>query len=132
QKIPVIIVNGRLSDRSFPRWRRFRALVAPLFGQISLVLAQSAEDAQRFLALGARPVMVTGNLKWDAKPLPVDQDALRQLRAVIAGRPVWLAASTHAGEEEIVADVHRRLAASHPRILTIVVPRHPQRGDQVA
>jgi 3-deoxy-D-manno-octulosonic-acid transferase len=132
RKIPVVIVNGRLSDRSFPRWRRFRALVAPLFARISLVLAQSAEDAKRFTELGAAAVIATGNLKWDAAPLPADAGELRRLRSAIGARPVWLAASTHAGEVEIIASVHRALAATHPRLLTIVVPRHPSRGADVA
>jgi 3-deoxy-D-manno-octulosonic-acid transferase len=129
--IPMVIVNGRLSDRSFPRWQRFRAAVSPLFARLALVLAQSPEDAARFSALGARHVVDTGNLKGDAPPLGADPVELTHLRAAIAGRPVWLAASTHAGEEEVVAAAHRSIAASTPGLLTLLVPRHPERGEAV-
>jgi 3-deoxy-D-manno-octulosonic-acid transferase len=130
--VPLIIVNGRLSDRSFRRWRRFRPLVAPLFARLSLVLAQSGDDAARFGALGAPRVLVSGNLKWDAPPLAADPTELARLDRAIAGRPAWFAASTHAGEEEIVIAVHRKLAARMPRLLTVLVPRHPDRGDALA
>jgi 3-deoxy-D-manno-octulosonic-acid transferase len=130
--VPVVIVNGRFSDRSFARWRRVRGIAAPLFARLSLVLAQSADDAARFAAMGARNVAVTGNLKWDAPPLAADPAELQRLKAAFAGRPVWLAASTHAGEEEIVAAAHQALAATHGDVLTLLVPRHPQRGDAVA
>ena len=130
--IPIVIVNGRLSDRSFPRWRRFRAAVAPLFARLSLVLAQSAVDAARFSALGAPNVVDTGNLKGDALPLSADPAELTRLRSAIGHRPVWLAASTHAGEEEIVAAAHKTIAATTPHLLTLIVPRHPERGEAVA
>ncbi len=129
---PIVIVNGRLSDRSFRRWTRFRSVVAPIFGRVSLVLAQSEEDGRRFAALGARSVVVSGNLKWDAPPLEADLGELARLREAVGGRPAWIAASTHAGEEEMVVAAHRRLQEAMPRLLTVIVPRHPQRGAAVA
>jgi 3-deoxy-D-manno-octulosonic-acid transferase len=121
-----------LSDRSFRRWRRFRPLVAPLFARLSLVMAQSEDDAARFSALGSPRVAVSGNLKWDAPPLPADPAELRRLKNAIVGHPAWLAASTHAGEEDVVAVAHQKLRQTVPRLLTIVVPRHPERGEELA
>jgi 3-deoxy-D-manno-octulosonic-acid transferase len=132
RSIPIVIVNGRLSDRSFRRWTRFRAVVGPLFRRLSLVLAQSDEDGRRYTALGAPAVVVSGNLKWDAPPLAADLAELARLREAVGGRPAWVAASTHAGEEEIVIAAHRRLKQTVPRLLTVIVPRHPPRGDDVA
>jgi 3-deoxy-D-manno-octulosonic-acid transferase len=126
--VPQIVVNARLSARSTRRWMKVRGLARALFGRLSLVLAQTELDGERLRALGAAPVIVTGNLKFDVAPLAADEDDLAEVRRQIAGRPVWLAASTHPGEEEIVAAVHRRLAASRPDLLTILVPRHPERG----
>ena len=130
--IPLVIVNGRLSERSFKGWRRHENVAAALFKRVSLCLAQSEKDGERYRALGVPEVVVTGNLKFDAPPLGVDVKALADLKADIGDRPVWLAASTHHGEEVVVADAFQALASQHPRLLTIIVPRHPHRGVEVA
>ncbi len=129
--IPFVTVNGRMSDRSFRGWRRAGSLSRALFSRITLCLAQSAEDGARYRGLGAPQVVVTGNIKFDTPPLAVDDTALAALRSDIGSRPVWVAASTHEGEEAIVAEAHGLLAASRPDVLTILVPRHPVRGDGV-
>ncbi len=130
RKMPHVLVNGRLSDRSFTSWRKRPHLAEALFENLSLVVAQSEEDAERFRTLGARPVSVSGNLKVDTEPPPFDEVEFRLLQRQIGDRPVWAAVSTHAGEEAIAADVHAQLdAATHP--LTIIVPRHPERADEV-
>jgi 3-deoxy-D-manno-octulosonic-acid transferase len=107
-------------------------LIRPVLRAFSLCLAQDAEQAARFRALGAARAASLGDLKAAAAPLAADPAALRALRGQIGGRPVWVAASTHAGEEEIVADAHRRIAPGQPRLLTILAPRHPARGPAVA
>lgn len=129
--IPQILVNARLSERSFRGWQRFSGVARSIFGRIPLCLAQSAQDAERYEVLGAPKVIVTGNLKFDAPVPDVDADMLADFRAALVGRPVWVAASTHDGEEAIVAEVHRRLSDHFPNLLTIIVPRHPERGDAV-
>lgn len=129
--IPLAIVNGRLSERTFRGWRRFVWFARAVFSRIGLALAQSEEDGARFRALGARRVTVTGNLKFDVPPLAAEPDEVERLLTDIGQRPVWVAASTHAGEEEFIADAHRRLRAKHPGLLTVIVPRHPERGDEV-
>jgi 3-deoxy-D-manno-octulosonic-acid transferase len=96
------------------------------------VIAQSDVDGERFRALGARPVTVAGNLKGDTAPLAVDEAALGTLRKQIGRRPTWAAISTHEGEESAAVDVHRLLKARHRGILSIIVPRHPDRADQLA
>ena len=132
RKIPMIIINGRLSERSFKRWRRVPGVIAALLNQFDLCLAQSATDAERYAKLGAPRVSATGNLKLDVPALPADEAALRRLKDIVGKRPVMLAASTHAGEEAAVIGVHRRLRAKFPSLLTIVVPRHPARGESIA
>src|ERR1700747_1397982 len=99
RKIPMIIINGRLSERSFKRWRRVPGAIAALLNRFDLCLAQSASDAERYAKLGAPRVSATGNLKLDVPALPVDETVLRRLRDIIGKRPVMVAASTHAGEE---------------------------------
>jgi 3-deoxy-D-manno-octulosonic-acid transferase len=96
-----------------------------------LCLAQSAQDARRYETLGAPRVVVTGNLKLDAPAPDVDADALAVFRQATAGRVVWVAASTHEGEETIAAEVHRTLRNQFPDLLTVIVPRHPERGDAI-
>jgi len=129
---PMALVNARLSERSFRRWRRFGWLVRPLLGAFRLTLAQSEADAERLGALGAPEVRCLGNLKSAGLPLGADEAALAELRLAVGARPRWLAASTHPGEEAIAADVHRRLAGRFPGLLTAIAPRHPERGPELA
>ncbi|WP_419906338.1 lipid IV(A) 3-deoxy-D-manno-octulosonic acid transferase [Hoeflea sp.] len=130
RRMPQVLVNGRLSDRSFSSWRRRPHLAEALFENLSLVVAQSEEDAERFRTLGARPVAVSGNLKVDTEPPPCDDIELRRLQNRIGDRAVFAAVSTHLGEEEIAADVHQALKPRH-RALTVIVPRHPERADEI-
>jgi len=132
RKIPMIIVNGRISERSFKRWRRVPRVIAALLNRFDLCLAQSATDAERYTKLGAPRVTATGNLKLDVPAPPADEATLRRLRDTIGKRPVLIAASTHAGEEAVVIGAHRRLLAKFPALLTIIVPRHPARGEAIA
>ncbi len=130
--IATALVNGRLSERSARGWARAPALARHVLGGFALVTAQSGEDAARLGGLGARDVAVRGNLKYAAAALPVDEAALAGMRRALGGRAVWLAASTHPGEEAVVLGVHRGLAAGHPGLVTIIAPRHPDRGAEVA
>ena len=130
--IPLMLLNARMSDRSFARWQLLPSLMGSLLGDVTCVQARSTVDAERFRALGAAEVIAPGDLKLAAPPLPVDQAALERLRAELAGRPVWLAASTHPGEEALVCEVHRTVAAERPDLLTIIAPRHPERGPDIA
>src|SRR5262249_28899600 len=101
--IPLVLVNGRMSFRSFRRWRDRPGLSGPLFSAFNLVLAQNERMAQRFLALGTKRAVPVGNLKADAPPPPVDLAGHKKLASAFAGRTVWLAASTHPGEDDIAA-----------------------------
>jgi 3-deoxy-D-manno-octulosonic-acid transferase len=130
--LPLALINARLSPRSFAHWRRIGGFAAHLFGAFSLVQAQSRHDAERLRRLGAAHVEAPGNLKFAALPLPVPRIELQRLRHAIGTRPVWLAASTHPGEESMAVAVHHGLAARHPGLLTIIVPRHPERGADIA
>ena len=130
--IPMILLNARMSPDSFSRWRRMPGPIARLLKGFLLVMAQNDMEAGQLAALGAGPVTAPGNLKFAAGPLPVDDKALATLRSAIGDRPLWLAASTHEGEEEIAAYAHRRLRADKPDLLTIIVPRHPARGTECA
>jgi len=126
------IINGRMSDRSLRRWQRLPKSIAHVLGGFDQCLAQSEEDAARYRALGAVAARSVGNLKFDVAPLPAEAAALDSLRATIGRRPVFIAASTHPGEEEIVVAAHLGARAVHPDLLTIVAPRHPQRGEPIA
>lgn len=131
RRVPMVLINGRMSHRSFPRWRRVLGTISALLGRFDICLAQSNADAQRFAALGARSVVTTGNLKLDVPAPPVDTAKLERLMAVTRGRPIVVAASTHPGEEEILTEVHRTLARYFPSLLTVIVPRHPDRGEAI-
>ena len=132
RRIPQVLINARMSDRSFARWSGASALAEALFNYYSHVIAQSETDAERFRHLGARPVVVSGNLKVDTEPPPVSPVELTRIGAMIKIRPTWVAASTHDGEEEIVCNVHRSVEQRIPGLLTIVVPRHPERSEGIA
>ncbi|MFZ3334630.1 MAG: 3-deoxy-D-manno-octulosonic acid transferase, partial [Xanthobacteraceae bacterium] len=132
RKIPMILVNGRLSERSFSRWRLFPGTIAALLSRFDMCLAQSAADAERYAQLGAPRVMLTGNLKLDVPAPPADQAALKRLKEIIGTRPVVAAASTHPGEEAAIIAAHGRLHAKFPKLLTVIAPRHPNRGETIA
>ena len=135
RKIPVVLINARLSERSARGYQRIGGLTRDMLGRLTWIAAQYPEHAQRFVELGAPKeiVDVVGNIKFDVE-LPDDfaerVETLRN-RWETTDRPVWIAASTHAGEDRIVLDAHRRLLAQEPRALLILVPRHPERFDAV-
>jgi len=129
--IPLVLVNGRLSEQSFRRWRKLPRTIGALLRRFQMCLVQSQEDGRRYAALGGS-VNITGNLKIDVPPPPVDPSALGAAEAALAGRPVIAAASTHPGEEAIMIGVHRRLRAQIPGLLTVLAPRHPERGPEIA
>jgi 3-deoxy-D-manno-octulosonic-acid transferase len=129
--IPLVLVNGRLSENSFRRWRRVPRTIASLLRRFQLCLAQSQEDARRYAALGAL-VNITGNLKIDVPPPPADAAVLAAFETAAGRRAVVAAASTHPGEEAIVIEVHRQLRAERFDLLTVVAPRHPGRGPEIA
>ncbi len=130
--IPLALINGRMSARSFAGWRLAPRTAAAILSNYDACLAQDEETAQRLRALGAKNVLIGGSLKADAPPLPADPDKLAALRNAIGARPVFLAASTHAGEDEIVLPAHDALRREFPQLLTIVAPRHPERGAEIA
>lgn len=130
--VPLFLVNARLSDRSLAGYRRFAALTRPMFAALAGVAAQTAADAARLTQAGARDVTVTGNLKFDVEIAASVVDQGHALREGFgAGRPVWLAGSTRDGEEVLLLDAMQRVRQP-PRTLVVVVPRHPQRFDEVA
>lgn len=131
--IPVYILNARLSARSLRGYRLLSALIGRALRTVTCVAAQSAEDAERFIQLGARAeqVRALGNLKFEIKP-PDPQAVVEQFRrGVPASRPVWIAASTHEGEEAEVLQIHRRLRRQFPDLLLLWAPRHPERFPKV-
>ncbi len=130
--IPMILVNGRLSERSFRRWQLLPSAIAALLGRFDLCLTQSNADAERYAELGAPRVSSIGNLKLDVPAPPVDQPTFDKLKSMIGARVVIAAASTHAGEEAAIIAAHRRLRANYPALLTVIAPRHPQRGPAIA
>ncbi len=135
RRIPVILANARLSARSAARYARIPRATQGMLRGLHLIAAQTPQDAARFIALGtpATHVHVIGNLKYDLTPSPVSIDAGKALRAAWGiQRPVWIAASTHEGEEHVVLAAHAEILRSAPRCLLILVPRHPERFARVA
>ncbi|MDE1896931.1 MAG: 3-deoxy-D-manno-octulosonic acid transferase [Rhodospirillales bacterium] len=125
------LINGRLSAASTRNWLRVKGVAKNLLGGFAAIHAQSAGDAANFRAMGVALVLEWGNLKFHAAPLPCDDAALAALRAAIPG-PAWLAASTHPGEEALVFAAHQALLPEFPGLVTLLVPRHPERGAEVA
>lgn len=130
RRMPVLLVNARLSERSARAYARAGALVEPAFASLAGVAAQTTEDAARLAALGAREIQVCGNLKFDVEPPETTIALGRSWRAAMGARPVWLAASTREGEETLILDALAGMA--DPGVLLVLVPRHPQRFDEVA
>lgn len=131
---PMLIVNGRMSKASHDRWRFLRGMARSLLGRFDFAMVQDDITAMYLRRLGMSPdrMEVTGTLKEGAAALPCDEDERREIALRLAARPVWLAASTHEGEERAVLEAHRLALKVNPRLLLILAPRHPQRGDEVA
>lgn len=131
REIPAVLINGRLSQHSFERWQKRATSADFLLGHFELCLAQSDGDAERFEALGVDKAYRVGNLKVSDSPANYNKQALEGLRQMLGNRLVWLAAATHPGEEQIVAETHLALAKQFPDLLTFLVPRHAERGDEI-
>ncbi len=129
--VPMILLNGRVSERSFRRWRKLPRTIADLLQRFDLCLARTPADAGRFVELGAPRVVTSGDLKLDVPAPPADPVELDMLAAAFEGRPVIAAASTHAGEEDSIIAAHARLCQMFPGLLTLIAPRHPERGTGV-
>jgi 3-deoxy-D-manno-octulosonic-acid transferase len=127
----LVIVNARMSERSFQRWQKIPAFILSILSRFELVLAQTEADALRLQKLGASRVSTVGNLKYDVDVPPTDAAKFRIIKEAIQDRVVFIAASTHPGEEETVAEAHRIACEQVPNLLTIIVPRHPERGPAI-
>jgi len=134
RKIPLYLVNAHISEKSCQSWRWFPSVIRYLLSCFETYLAQSETIGERLRHLGAVPekVRVCGNLKFAASPLSYDLCEFQRLQSCMQGRPLWVAASTHSGEEKIVAEAHKRVKETLPDVLTLLVPRHPQRGMEIA
>ncbi len=132
RRVPLILVNARLSARSHAGWMRAPGVARALFGRFALCIASTEGDAERLAGLGAVVAGVSGNLKFDIAPLPADPAAVEDLSGRLSGRPVWMAASTHPGEDEAIIRTHRLVRERRPRLLTLIAPRHPARAQEVA
>ena len=127
--IPVVLLNARLSDRSYKRWKRFPALAASLLNQFKLCLAPGPETEGRLKALGADNVGLMANLKFSVPPLPLSQNYIDYFTPLFTQKNVWIAASTHPGEEELIYCVHHIVKKKLPNLITIIAPRHPHRAE---
>ena len=132
RNIPLVLVNGRLSQRSFSRWKKARKTAEAMLSNFDLCLAQDPDVADRLQELGARRVLSTGNLKFDVMPPQANMQHMQEMRRTAHERPIFLAASTHCGEDEDVIDAHIEVMERVPNLLTIIVPRHPERGGEIA
>ena len=130
RKVPLALVNARLSARSQRGYQRFPKLIRPALAALQVVAAQTASDAERLIAIGAQNVSTIGNIKFDVTPSPEKRALGAQWRAALGTRPVWLAASTREGEEALILDAFARIR--RPDLLLLLVPRHPQRFSEVA
>jgi 3-deoxy-D-manno-octulosonic-acid transferase len=133
--VPVMVANGRISDKSYRRYRLVRRFMASVLADVRVFAMQSDEDARRIIALGAQPerVVVTGNIKVDAPAAdpPGSGDLWRRLLALAPGQRVWVAGSTHPGEEALVLDAHRAALADCPELVLVIAPRHPERTREI-
>jgi 3-deoxy-D-manno-octulosonic-acid transferase len=135
RRIPLVLASARISPRSVSRYRRLGSLFRDALSRGVVVAAQGESDADRFKSLGADPdrTHVTGNIKFDfSVPFDIGERGRRLREFYAAARPIWVAGSTHGGEEEIVLEAHRIVRGAHPRALLVLVPRHPPRFDEVA
>ncbi len=132
RRVPMILVNARLSENSYRRWRRLPGTIVDLLQRFDLCLARTPADAERLSALGAPRLFTTGNLKFDVPAPPCHEARLAGLQRAIGNRPLIAAASTHEGEESAMIEAHRRLRGNFTDLLTVIAPRHPERGPRIA
>ena len=132
-QVPVMIANGRLSPKAFKAYRKIRPLMAEALSKVDLIAAKAQEDADRYIQLGCDPdkVRVTGSIKYDLQLPEGIQEQAEALRQGWQQRPVWIAASTHEGEDELLLEAHRQVLQDYPDALLLLVPRHPQRFEAV-
>lgn len=130
-KKPFVLLNGRISDRSFARWKGARWFITPMLKLFTLCLGQTREDANRLSELGAPAVECVGNLKFAAVNPPVDENELKQLLNQIGDRPCAVAASTHDNEEDLITAFHMDIKRGFPNFLSVFAPRHPERADDI-
>lgn len=132
--VPVFLINARLSERSAQGYERVRGLAAPIMKKITWIAAQAEKDAQRFRRIGVAPesVEVTGSVKFDVDISEATRAAALRCRQSLGKRPIWVAGSTHSGEDVQLLEAHRIVLEQHPEALLIIVPRHPERFDSVA
>jgi 3-deoxy-D-manno-octulosonic-acid transferase len=131
KRCKMLLINGRMSERSYAKWQKHRSLCLEILGCFSAILPWSKGDGERFTKLGGKNIDFLGNIKYDAPPLPDNPEERRSLSVMIGDRPLWLAASTHQGEEEIIAAAHKKLKEKYPELLTIIAPRHPKRAAEI-
>lgn len=131
RSIPALLINARMSEKSCANWQKAPGTARWLIDSFQAIYAQTAGDAERLRRIGARDVIEAGNLKQAAPPLPADPQQMAQWRAKLAGRPLWLLASSHDSEEAQAAALHRVLKQSFPNLLTLIAPRHPERGTDL-
>lgn len=131
KRIPRLLVNARMTDRSFDGWMRYKALAKKIFSGFQSILAANLRTSDYLKQFSPKRVKFTGNIKYAAPPLPADDIQLERLRAIIGDRPVLSALSTHEGEEVLVLDAYDQLKAIMPDLMLILAPRHPERGDDV-
>jgi 3-deoxy-D-manno-octulosonic-acid transferase len=130
--VPMVLLNGRISDKSYKNWKCFPNLIKEILSGFSLCLGQSKREAFRLSELGATNSKSVGNLKYSTPPLTANQEAMKKLSVLIGKRPCWLASNTHKGDEEIVGRIHKTIKDKRPEVLSIIVPRHPGRGIAIA
>lgn len=131
KNIPLILVNGRISNKSFKRWQQFEFVIKEILDCFTLCLGQSDEDTYRLKVLGAKNTASLGNLKYAGLPLPVDQDKKAEMSAQFQNRPIWLISSSHEDEEFKIGRFLKELNQKIPNLLTVIVPRHPHRGVEI-
>ncbi len=127
----VISVNSRLSPRSCENWRRYPAFIKPITDSISLFMAQSLNDMERLKLIGAKNTIYLGNLKYCTNNKAIDNKSLLKLKRLFKGREIFLAASTHEGEDRIIAEIYYHLKKQNKKLLLIIAPRHPIRGKKI-
>lgn len=129
--IPSALVNARLSEKSFKRWKAISGETQSMLSVFDVVLTQTKQHKKWFDELGIHTSIVTDNLKFSASPLPYNENELKSLKKKVGNRPIWVYASTHKGEEELAVETHEALLEVFPDLLTIIVPRHPDRREEI-